>query len=102
MHKKALEIYKKELEKLKNKYEKKLQAEIEKNDKKLEKFKEEYPDLKAVDEAYACGVITSAKRDKLYEKFANIESLNNYQSSTGQLIRILERDIKSIQIELNL
>lgn len=102
MHKKALEIYKKELEKLKNKYDKKLQAEIEKNDKKLEKFKEEYPDLKAVDEAYACGVITSAKRDKLYEKFANIESLNNYQSSTGQLIRILERDIKSIQIELNL
>ena len=58
--------------------------------------------LKAIDEAYACGVITSAKRDKLYEKFANIESLNNYQSSTGQLIRILERDIKSIQIELNL
>lgn len=102
MYKEALEIYKKELEKLKNKYEKKLQAEIEKNNKKLEKFKEEYPDLKAVDEAYACGVITSAKRDKLYEKFANIESLNNYQSSTGQLIRILERDIKSIEIELNL
>lgn len=99
---KALEIYKKELEKLKDKYEKKLQAEIKKNNKKLEKFKEYYPNLKAIDEAYACGVIPSAKRDKLYEKFANIESLNNYQNSTGQLIRILERDIKSIEIELNL
>ena len=102
MNKKALEIYKKELEKLKSKYEKKLQAEIEKNNKKLEKFKEDYPDLRTIDEAYACGVITSAKRDKLYEKFENVESFRGYKSSTGQLVKILERDIKSIEIELSL
>lgn len=102
MYKEALETYKKELEKLKSKYEKKLQAEIEKNNKKLEKFKEEYPSLHAIDAAYAYGVITMTKRDKLYEKFRNIERLNNYQSSTGKLVIMLERDIKSIEFELNL
>lgn len=102
MNKKALEIYKAELEKLKTKYEKKLNLEIEKHNKRLEQFKEDYPDVRTIDEAYAWGVITSAKRDKLIEMFDNFEEVKNYQSHTGKLIMMLENDIKAIEINIKM
>lgn len=99
---KALNIYKEELEKIKSKYVKKLDKELEKHNKKLEQFKEEYPDTKAIDEAYGVGIITISKRDKLQEVFDNFEVIKNYNSATGLLIKMLDKDIKSIETELRL
>jgi hypothetical protein len=102
MNKKALKIYKAELEKLKAKYERKLNAEIEKHNKKLEQLKEDYPDSNSIDIAYGYGIITSVKRDKLIKIFDNFEELKNYQSATGKLVVMLENDIKAIEINIKM
>lgn len=99
---KALNIYKEELEKIKSKYVKKLDKELEKYNKKLEQFKEDYPDKNAIDEAYGMGIITSSKRDKLYEMLDSFELIKNYSSETGLVIKMLDKDIKSIETELRL
>ena len=102
MNKKALEMYKAELEKLKAKYEKKLNTEIEKHNKKIEELKNDYPDIKSIDEAYGYGIITSSKRDKIIEIFDNFEAVKNYQSATGKLVVMLENDIKAIEINIRM
>ena len=95
MNKKALEMYKAELEKLKAKYEKK-------HNKKIEELKNDYPDIKSIDEAYGYGIITSSKRDKIIEIFDNFEAVKNYQSATGKLVVMLENDIKAIEINIRM
>lgn len=97
---KALEIYKLELEKLKEKYNKKFQMEFDKYNKKIEKFKEEYPDLYSIDESYACGIISLKKRDELYSIYDNLKDLEKYESTNGLIVKMLEEDIKNLQYNL--
>lgn len=99
---KALRNYKKELEKIRAKYVKKLDKELEKHNKRIKQFKEDYPDTNAIDEAYGIGLITRSKRDKLYEIFDNFELIKNYNSVTGLMLKMLDKDINEIETELRL
>lgn len=96
----ALELYKKDLEKLISKQSIKVQKEKEKQENKLKAIYEEYPSENAVMDDYAFGGMTESKKDKLLELFRNKDKVNNEQSADGRYLNILTRTLKSINIEL--
>lgn len=102
MEKEVLEIYLKELIKLKSKAEVKLEKEILKHNSKLNKIIEEYPTVNDIEEAYGCGIITAGKREKLLDLFENLDKAKEYRSVTGIYIRMLENDIENIKREISI
>lgn len=109
MKEQALKMYLKDLLKLEERALKKLEKEIKKHEDKLKNIVEEYEDLRGVEEAYAYGYITEKKREKLIKKreklillFENLDKAKEYKSPTGQYIKMLQKDIEDIKIELKI
>ena len=101
MEKEALEMYLKELIKLKSKAEAKLDKEIVKHNSKLNKIIEEYSSVNDIEEAYGCGIITESKREKLLNLFENLDKAKEHRSATGLYLKMLENDIKNIKREIS-
>lgn len=99
---KALEMYKNDLIKIKNKAESKLQKEVDKHNKEIDKILDDYKSINDINEAYGCGIISEKKRDKFIEIFEDADNARNYQSATGLYVRMLNRNIKGIEIDLQM
>jgi len=99
---KALEMYKNDLIKIKNKAESKLQKELDKHNKEIDKILDDYKSINDINEAYGFGIISEKKRAKFIEIFEDADNARNYQSATGLYIRILNRNIKGIEIDLQM
>lgn len=93
----ALELYKKDLEKILSREEKKLQKANEKAAEKIKNIIEEYSTENDVMEAYGCGMITEHKKDKILEMLA----IKNHDGLiTNRYIKLLKKDINNIDLEL--
>lgn len=98
---KALNSYKKTLEKELSKAINKENERIERAKNKNKKILEEYPSFKDIDEAYGAGAITEKKRDKLYDFLNSIgEGDEETKSQYTWLIKFYRDGIKEIENEL--
>jgi DNA gyrase/topoisomerase IV subunit A len=99
---KSLELYKAELEKVKERYEKKRVKELEKiivKNEELENMTEE-----ELQDMYGYGMITSAtynkKREELRAYKSNKEALKDAPTAITEVIRMISHDIWSITQEI--
>ena len=98
----ALEMYRNELIKIRDKAKYKFQKELDKHNKAIDKILNDYSSINDINEAYGCGIISEKKRNSLIEIFENLDKSKNYQSTTGLYIEILNRNIKDLEIELQM
>jgi hypothetical protein len=99
---KALEMYRNDLIKIKDKAECKFQKEVDKHNKEIDKILNGYSSINDINDAYGCGSITEKRRSKFIEVFEDADKVRNYQSATGLYIKMLNRDIKDVEIELQM
>ncbi|MCB2309041.1 hypothetical protein LGL08_20265 [Clostridium estertheticum] len=97
---KALQLYKKDLEKIIDREEIKIQKEIDKQDLKLKAVFEDYPSEDDVMTAFGYGWITEHKKDQLLELFANKDAIKRGASVGGVYIGILKFNLSNINLEL--
>jgi len=96
----ALELYQSALKKELEKAEAKHRKLVEKEKDKLKKFFDEYPTRRSVDEAYECDCINLTQRDKLMEKFDNLEKFENKETGLSKYIYLLKKRIASLSVEI--
>jgi len=99
IYNKALELYKKDLDKIAAREEQKVNNAREKEINKIKSLLEEYPTERDVMDMFGYGCITEAKKNKLMELHNN---LNGSSSKTvnERYLELIKKDLKSIKIEL--
>lgn len=98
----ALELYIATLEQALEKAKIKQQRAEERERKKLEKFKEEYPTRNDIDTAYGYASISSSKRDQLVEMFDNLDKVENEETPLGRYINLLKRHVRNFDLEIKI
>lgn len=96
----CLKMYKNLLEKELNKSEIKLQKQAERKITKLRELISEYPSVKDVYEAYGAGLITEAKRQKLYKIHEDIEEAKRLDTALGRYVYMLRRKVENLEKEI--
>lgn len=97
---KALKKYKADLIKIKGRIQGKCSTETNRQSAKIEKIKSEYSSINDVEDAYAFGIISSRKRDEIISILSN--NINTDLDVNEVYLDMIERDINSITLELNM